>query len=455
MTMAVENLCPIEDPIHDGVYYNEGLEEEIINSKFMQRLRRLHQLQTVYLVYPGADHTRFQHSIGVMHLAGMFAEHLLRDKPDKERYVEAVRIAGLLHDVGHGPFSHTFDEAVIHHEKRLADLGIHSHEDVGFLIVQKSEIGMILERKRLKEIVLDLLTPKGKESALQPLLKALRQTIHHSLYPADILDFIKRDAHFTGTKEYDTVNISRLIFCSQISDSDIALQERGLSVLNSYFYGRCQMFDNVYYHRTCRAIDHMVFDMLKKATKTLNLVDRIVSCYHSRFKGFLELDDFSLLFMLKGQENGDAKELADRILSRRNPWRRIGECTKSISDPTFAYLMSKNQSKYQEWINIEFKKKVKDAIGEEIPFFVDTPFIPTLPDSPYTEKGILKLISFRGKVYEKDISKILLDFQVQLKCTFRIYTIERIRDKYPELENIANNVLRDIVERRITPDISM
>ena len=455
MAMPMEKLCPIEDSIHDGVHYSEGLEEKIIDSQFMQRLRRLHQLQTVYLIYPGAEHTRFQHSIGVMHLAGMFAEHLLRDKPDKEKYVEAVRIAGLLHDVGHGPFSHTFEEAIIRHEKRLADLGINSHEDVGYLIVQKSEIGELLETKDLKKIVLNLLTPKGKEKKLPPLLKALRQTIHHSLYPADILDFIKRDAHFTGTKEFDTVNISRLIFCSQIVDSDIALQKRALSVLKSYFYGRCQMFDNVYYHRTCRAIDHMVFNMLKEANKSLKLVDRVVGCYHSKFQGFLELDDFSLLFMLKEQGNGFAKGLADAILNRRNPWRRIGEYTKPISDTTFAYLMSKSQSKYQEWINTAFKKKLKDTIKEEIPFFVDTSFIPTLPDSPYTEKGILKLISLKGEVYEKDISKILLDFQVQLRCTFRIYTVENVRDKYPKLENIANNVLKDVVERRITPDISM
>jgi len=455
MMIPMENLCPIEDPIHDGVYYSEDLEEKIIDSEFMQRLRRLHQLQTVCLIYPGAEHTRFQHSIGVMHLAGMFAEHLLRDKPDKERYIESVRIAGLLHDVGHGPFSHTFEEAVIRHESRLADLGIYNHEDVGYLIVQKSKIGEMLEREGLKETVLGLLTPKGKEKRLPPLLKALRQTIHHSLYPADILDFLKRDAHFTGTKEYDTVNISRLIFCSQIVDSDIALQERALGVLKSYFYGRCQMFETVYYHRTSRAMDHMVFDLLKKATESLQLVDRIADCCHSKFEGFLELDDFSLLFFIKEQGNGEAKELADRIFNRRNPWRRIGEYTKSILDPTFAYLMSENQPKYQEWINSAFNDEVKNVIGKEIPFFVDTPFIPTLPDSPYTEKGILKLISLRGEVYEKEISKILLDFQVQLKCTFRIYTSENIREKYPRLEDIANNVLRDVVERRIAPEISM
>jgi len=110
----------IRDPIYNYIDYNKEVEKKVIDSRAVQRLRWLRQLQLAHLVYPGADHSRFQHSLGVMHLSGLFSSHLaselkrygLLNDYSVDYLVEIARLSGLLHDVGHGPFSHAFEEAI-------------------------------------------------------------------------------------------------------------------------------------------------------------------------------------------------------------------------------------------------------------------------------------------------------------------------------------------------------
>ncbi|MEW6070258.1 MAG: HD domain-containing protein [Candidatus Thermoplasmatota archaeon] len=147
---------PLRDPIHNYIEYDEILEKKIIDTYIFQRLRRLHQLQSARFVYPGATHTRFEHSLGTMFIASIFAENLFfcsKDIPFKEEefdfLLESTRLAALLHDIGHGPYSHAFDDAIImntenpQHED-LKNKGIRHHEDLGRLLIIQSEIGDLL-----------------------------------------------------------------------------------------------------------------------------------------------------------------------------------------------------------------------------------------------------------------------------------------------------------------------
>ena len=134
--MALSPVAEIRDPVHGYVRMTE-VERQLIDSPFLQRLRRIHQLAGSYLVYPGATHTRFDHVVGAMHVAGQIAESLASEM-DKDA-VQETRIAALLHDVGHGPFSHMYEEV-------LSDNGEVSHEDISKRVILETSISDILEK---------------------------------------------------------------------------------------------------------------------------------------------------------------------------------------------------------------------------------------------------------------------------------------------------------------------
>src|SRR5207237_243425 len=129
----------ITDPVHRYIRFSE-VEKELIDTAVFQRLRRIRQLAGAHLVYPGAQHSRFEHSLGTMHVAGFAGETLIaKGYLDDEDKVQKLRLAALLHDIGHGPFSHLFEE-VLELRHRI------SHENVGIQIMSKSEMSNILKK---------------------------------------------------------------------------------------------------------------------------------------------------------------------------------------------------------------------------------------------------------------------------------------------------------------------
>ena len=136
--MTLRYVAEIRDPVHGYIKITEK-ERAIIDSPFVQRLRRIHQLAGAYMVYPGGVHTRFEHVLGTMHVAGLIGESIA-DKVDLgEEQIQELRLAALLHDVGHGPFSHLFEEV-------LTDKTNLTHEDMSQRIVMESDIREILEK---------------------------------------------------------------------------------------------------------------------------------------------------------------------------------------------------------------------------------------------------------------------------------------------------------------------
>ena len=458
---------PIRDPVYDYIEYNEELEEKIINTPYLQRLRRLHQIQVARLVYPGGEHSRFQHSLGVMHLAGEFTKSILDrytgelDKP-REVLIQAIRIAGLLHDIGHGPYSHAFDEAIIENNERLQRCGIRSHEDISNLIIEKSEIGVELERYELKDYVLALI---HRDPALKPYEKALSSIIRGCIYPADILDFLVRDSFFTGARELGQVDISRLIKASYLHQGDIALEERAVGTLKAYLFARFQMFEYVYYHRMSRATDKIIQEILELADAPLKLTTRVEKCANGDFHDFLELDDYSLLYMIKeaakrkrgSQELAKANRLVDAFLNRNIPWRVVGERLFSLDDPlvtTFYKVGVEPMSKAVENI---FREKIKVAIGEEeskMPAWVDHTFHKFMPDNLYELLGEVKIYDRRtGKVKEEQLKELLLETPPKYPIAvgkFRIYVEDVYLEKYRDtLKELAEQAFEEAVTAQV------
>jgi len=279
------------DPIHgyipfisrSGLPASEASEQELIDHPWVQRLRQIHQLQTAWWVFPSAEHMRFQHVLGVMHL-GSIAVHAwydslcdtCRNVPSRACVESLVRIAGLLHDVGHGPFGHFFDD---HY---LEQFGL-THEDIGSHIIEH-ELGDIIRRIRRnpggrlqpleeldpRQVAWLIRRPSGTaedQEGHPDWLRKLR-ALFSGIYTVDNMDFVLRDAYMSGynTRAFD---ISRLIHYSFFTDSGLAIHARGMPTLINFIETRANLFRTIYFHRTVRGIDIALEDYFTETMRRL------------------------------------------------------------------------------------------------------------------------------------------------------------------------------------------
>ncbi|MDD5096083.1 MAG: HD domain-containing protein [Candidatus ainarchaeum sp.] len=223
-------MTVIRDAIHGNITLSEA-EKGVVDCADFQRLRRIRQLALAYLVYPGAMHTRFEHSLGTMHLASGICDVLGISGGEKEK----IRMAALLHDLGHVAFSHESEYALKGH------LG--THEEVGRRKASSGEIGDIIgENFSAKEI----LSGKG-----------IMEEINACDIGADRMDYLKRDAHSTGVA-YGVIDTDRLIHTMIGCGGKICVERGGLEAAESLLIGRFLMFSTVYMHKTVRIASAML-----------------------------------------------------------------------------------------------------------------------------------------------------------------------------------------------------
>ncbi len=283
-----KGMALIADPIHQyacftvpaGTEGKEQTEKDVIDSPWLQRLRRIYQLQSARWVYPAAEHTRFQHSLGTMHVAGEFARSLypslreiFADVPSERFLEELLRLAGLLHDVGHGPYGHFFDDHF------LDGFGV-THEDLGGRIIVR-KLGRIIKNIRRSPNgpfaageVLDpryvsyLIKMPGDDAAgFPPWLAFLRQ-LFSGVYTVDNLDYVQRDAFMTGVS-LDMVDIARLRYYTFFTEAGLTLHEAGISALSRFLNARLNLYANVYFHRTTRALDLHLQEIFRETMELL------------------------------------------------------------------------------------------------------------------------------------------------------------------------------------------
>jgi len=266
--LDIGDLMIIKDEVHGTIEFC-GLEKRIIDTPDFQRLRRIKQMSFTNLVYPGANHTRFEHSLGTAYLSGIIAERIGLDNDSTKK----VKLYGLLHDIGHTAFSHEGEDV-------LAPL-IGNHELLG-------------EERITSGPIADIIGENYNPKEIANLGKAKEGSIINSDIGADRMDYLKRDALNTGVA-YGVIDTDRLMHTLAMHEGELVISEAGLEAAESLLVGRFMMFSAVYLHSTVR----IATAMLHKAI-ALSLEDKTVEA--TEFKDMA--DDEALSRMNHSEKAG-------------------------------------------------------------------------------------------------------------------------------------------------------
>jgi len=422
--MVFKPVAEISDPIHGYVYLSE-VERDIIDTHVFQRLRRIRQLAGAHLTYPGAQHSRFEHSLGTMHLAGRTGD-VLNDKGYiDEDQMQTLRLAALLHDIGHGPFSHLFEEV-------MAERSTVTHEDIGRKIIQQTEIKDILSKHSFNAKSISTL------SFGESKISFLNEVIAGGL-SVDVMDYLLRDSYFTGA-EYGNIDAERLISSFEVYDNRLALDKAALYSFESLMISRYEMFKAVYFHKTVRSAEVMLLRSMILADEELKLTD-------SSLANYLELtDDATMVRLTSLPAKNDELKLASKLAKDYRD-RRLLKCV-------FEKILHKSDS----IVRRIFSKKTLKPLTEEIAsnanidpnkVYIDASKAPSVPLTPTKQE--LSSIILVGKDaggkkvhYTLPISEIPLISSISgFMDMIRVYTTSKSRSS---VEKAVKKVLGGEVE---------
>ena len=300
----------IRDSIHGDLHLTD-FELKLVDTIEMQRLRRIKQLGFTSLVYPGANHTRFEHSIGTLYLANQLARRLELE----EDVIELLRVCGLLHDIGHAPFSHVSERALKH-----------KHETITKQIIKESPIT-------------DIITEKFNANFITKIIDG--QTKYGKIISGDLdvdrMDYLIRDSYYTGVA-YGVIDTERLLYSLKYDDNDnLIITQKGVQAAESTLLARYFMYPTVYQHHTTRIVNSMFRVCLKRMIE-----DNVVREEQLRY-----LDDGDLINIArntKGLPEKTMKNLDTRHLYKKTDTVNLA----NIEDPEKIFEMDKKYLKEAE-----------------------------------------------------------------------------------------------------------
>jgi len=244
LSQSINKKKIINDPVYGFVPVPSELIFDLIQHPYFQRLRHIKQLGLTDLIYPGAIHTRFNHALGAMHLMGRVLDNLrLKGIEITPQEYEASQIATLLHDIGHGPFSHALEETLLNHV---------SHESISFQFMKE----------------LNTVFSNQLQLALQIFQNTYHRKFFHQLVSSqldtDRLDYLSRDSFFTGVSE-GAVGVDRIVVMLNVVDDQLVVDEKGIYSIENFLNARRLMYWQVYLHKTAVSAERMLVNLIKRA----------------------------------------------------------------------------------------------------------------------------------------------------------------------------------------------
>ncbi|UPK44062.1 HD domain-containing protein [Paenibacillus pabuli] len=378
-----------KDPVHNYIHVQDPIIWQLINTPEFQRLRRIRQLGTSFLTFHGAEHSRFSHSLGVYEITrkiiSQFERSHYSDWPKEEKTVALC--AALLHDLGHGPFSHSIEEAF--------DM---NHEDwTCRIITGDTEVGAILRRY----------DPDFPEKVASVIQKTYEQPIVVNLVTspldADRMDYLLRDAYFTGVN-YGTIDLDRILRMLRPYHGRIVVKESGMHAVEDYLMSRYQMYWQIYFHPVTRSSEIILRQIFKRAKSLIKqgfqfrfMIDPLPQLFRGDLsvEEYLQLDEalIQTAFMQWRKED-------DAVLSEL--------CERFIDRKLYKYVEI-------EQIDVSLIEEIREAFNAaglnpeydlEIDFPSDNPYDVFRPDES-TDKQIL-LLDRQDKLHElSEVSDIV------------------------------------------------
>jgi len=318
----------INDPVYGFISIESDLVFDLIQHPAFQRLRHIRQLGLAELVYPGAIHTRFQHALGAMHLMRRVLE-TFRGKGIEisERELEAAQIAILLHDIGHGPFSHTLEETLLPQVK---------HESISYQLIRKLDTDF--------------------DGALGMAMKMFRNSYNRKFFhqlvssqlDIDRLDYLRRDCFFTGVME-GSIGVDRIISMLTVHDDQVVVEEKGIYSIEHFLNARRLMYWQVYLHKTAVSAERLLVNIIRRAQylsqsgndlpssnalKTFLVHNHTIEDFTNKsavLHAYAQLDDndvWGAIKMWKDSDDAILSQLCNMLLERNLFQIKIGGITK-------------------------------------------------------------------------------------------------------------------------------
>ncbi len=365
----------INDPVHGFITIPSEIIFDLIEHRYFQRLRRISQTGLTHYVYPGATHTRFLHALGAMHLMQVSLDTLRKKKITiSEEEYESACIAILLHDIGHGPFSHALESTL------MEDC---HHEVVSIALIRK----LNEEFNGRLSMALEMFLGKYTRPFFNQLIS--------SQVDVDRLDYLKRDSFFSGVSE-GNVNSERIITMMNVADDQLVFDEKGIYSIEKYLVSRMFMYWQVYYHKTSLTAESLLIHVLQRAKevyqegKPLETSDNLMyflsrseygKLSDETLEKFTQLDDSDIFSTLKQWATNPDRDLALLSLAVTN---RSLPKSKFVQSPLSDQVMQKCEIQVSKELNVSQPQ-----------YFIEQRKIEVLP---YSEKKPIRLLTKKSEI---------------------------------------------------------